>query len=128
MKGYVVFSSSFKLRSSLHSQIIPEEDILLQSILKNPALKALVEASHFHDYLCEMVDVRPNNFLLPLRDSAEGSYCHRLPFMTYETSGKVIKQIIQRINALTQRALNQSLVDPVSLSANSFHFSASSAW
>lgn len=54
--------------SLLVSQLIPEGVILLQIILKNPTLKALIRASHFHNHLCEYkLSFIP--CVIPLRDA-----------------------------------------------------------
>lgn len=55
-----LFSSSFRLWASFHLSFSLKE-IFYFRCSKNPALKALVRASHFHDHLCEAVAMASHN-------------------------------------------------------------------
>lgn len=55
-----LFSSSFRLWASFHLSFSLKE-IFYFRCYKNPALKALVRASHFHGHLCEAVAMASHN-------------------------------------------------------------------
>lgn len=72
MKDYELYSSSFIVWASVHPNFSLKEPLLVIGILKNSALKALVGASHFHDHLHKVVDVRFQALILLICNPIQG--------------------------------------------------------
>lgn len=71
---------------------------MIQTVIKNPTVKAPIEASQLHYHLHEAVDLRSQDLILTLCNPTKGSYCHMLVFSRYEVSNEVLTQICARIN------------------------------